>query len=137
MKPETQDKLESISIAGLERIASWLERAESFAIDQAPRVVQEIVNWGLWSYSVLTVLSLGFLALFMWLGIRMVKIVISIHRDKDKDDSEGNMWGTFGGISFLVALIWLIPAIVNASGLLYVLVAPRLYVIEQLKDMIK
>ena len=131
MKAETQDKLEQIGVAGLERISQWVERAEAFADEQAPLVVQEIITWGFWSN---TTLATGLLMLTALCGITAYLLINRSLKEHKEDDFFLFVIGIVVIIGGVVSLIF---GLFYSYMTFYVAVAPRLYVIEQLRELMR
>lgn len=123
------DKAEQLIIDAGEKVLAYLEATEEFAVEQAPLLAQEIVRWGVWWHGLAAVglftiplISLAFMAWTIWNpGVRswangednapylfhVVTVVVGI--------SLPFGWGLFHFCEVLKAVI-----------------APRLYIIEQI-----
>ena len=114
-----------------EELLSWMQSAEGFAVEQAPLLAQEIVRWGVWSHAAAVLVCCFFLCL-IW-GFRpFIRNVIK---------KEQTTWDYLDelaifGIALFISIIPVIILSVNASVALKVLIAPRLYIMEQLGGML-
>jgi hypothetical protein len=104
-----------------EAIKKGLEIAEKtgeFVIDQAPALIQEFYRWKLVSTSSALILSI----------LIMLFCVYITNKFKESDISEVSLlWFIFGIIG---AIISFFVVLVNAHALLFIIFAPKLYLIE-------
>lgn len=117
---------ELINQAG-EKVLAYLEATEGFAMEQAPLLAQEVLSWGLWYY------SSGFIG---WVALSILLFVagnvfrqaildpIDTHYQADKD--------LFMVAIIAVAALPLTGALACMTLVVKILVAPRLYIIEQI-----
>lgn len=127
--------------SALFKIGEWVETTESFAVEQTPILVQEILWWG--------IASAGFWVVF-GIILMLCNPLVRASFGKIKELKEyGNRIGAalndkgvFG--SFALALFGgiLLPAlgfftiVCNVMGILKPIIAPRLYLIEYFKDLV-
>lgn len=109
-------------------ILDWLRISKDFVADQAPLLVQEVLYWGvvssaLWLVvSILVVIAMSFLIRKSYLRWR--------------NDSEMTIDAVTIPFCSITLLTFLIIGLANLSVFVKVLVAPRLYLIEQLRHLI-
>lgn len=107
-------------------VATGIEKGGSFAVEQAPLVAQEIIWWGIASGLLWMAFSAMCIAAIYW-GIKKV-IALDI-----TDEPHGFFMCFFGGIGAMIL------AAVFANNVFQVAkasVAPRLYILEQLKGLL-
>lgn len=92
------------------------EKTGNFVIDQAPDLLQEFYAWQLWS-NIAVILICIFSAFFINKAYKKVK--------EDIDDEL--LSALFGVIFFIFPFVFLL---VSAYNVLFILVAPKLYLIE-------
>lgn len=117
----------------LQEISVWLEQGGEFVREQAPLVVQEILTWA----SVLHGTNAGVAALaafFAGLLLLMAKAKLD---SLGKDDHEGRenvfCWVVVYFVTFTISFTY---SAIHVGTLLYVVIAPRLYVIDEVKRLL-
>lgn len=105
----------------LNQILEGLKTAIDTANAELPAILEEIVRWGMFKYSAFSLISLVCLLLFVGTTILFIK---------NGEDTEAISF------SVLLSLFTLIPFTYNLFKLLFVTIAPKLYIIEYLKDLI-
>jgi uncharacterized membrane protein YqjE len=105
----------------LNQILEGLKTVIDTANAELPAILEEIIRWGMFKYSVLTIISLVCLLLFVGTIILFIK---------NNEEPEAIAY------TVLLSLIALIPFIYNLSKLLFVTISPKLYIIHYLKDLI-
>ena len=119
------EKAEQLIIDASEKVLAYLEATEGFAVEQAPLLAQEIVARGVWWNG---------LWLFTGYSMFLVLAALSLHHGRETSDWDGPtphsvLSIAFGGCAFFaftVSTVRVLPDFVKA------LVAPRLYIIEQI-----
>jgi len=113
----------------LDEIVEALKSGVSFVGDQAPIFITEILTYYTVVYSVWSVVCLVVTVFFVWL------VVITTRALKDNTkDQEG--LAMLGVVSTLFSVIFFIVTIVNVIKLLKVLIAPRLFLLEKVADLL-
>lgn len=118
------NELKQRLIDSLDKVEEWVRAGEGFAKEQAPLVVQDIVNWGVWGYGVMAIAAaVGIVAC-------LVVAYISFKKSYDRYDVDG--W-------FIVAMIASVATILLSTSLTFTIqvtlkasITPRVYVLEQL-----
>lgn len=110
----------------LRKTLEWLKEAESFAVEQAPLLVEEV----LW-FETIT----HFLYCFMFLGFVGIT-TYCIHLIAVSDGLKGNEEATFGCFLMLLDVVFSIGIVYNLVTILQIQVAPRLFLIEYFSDMV-
>jgi hypothetical protein len=100
-------------------IQKGLETAQKtgeFVIDQAPELIKEFYQWHFWMH-------------IFWICIFTLLAIISgvYFYMQSKNSSEERTWQFF---SVVFSLLWLIGTAVNIYELIYLMVAPKLYIID-------
>ena len=115
-------------IASLEKIASWIEEAEAFAREQAPLIVQEILDYGMAKELIQCLVPFCF---FLACG---TFVIIALRKGKKLEwYRTGENWAIAAGAVSFVGLFLFIVSTVEFVDVLKVYLAPRVYVLEQLR----
>jgi len=122
-----KDLLERL-IKYLDSLEQAISSSQNFAADQAPEVIKEIITWGI-------VRGLGTFAVSMGIIFFIVKMINKAHKI-NHDDREFVIPVSYvvGGIIFLGAFIHGINSFFNACQ---AMIAPRLYILEYIKELVK
>lgn len=129
-----------------QKLADAIEAAQStgkdvytFIAEQSPELAQDIVNWGIYYNGIICAISLA--AFLCVVGITLFTLYKIKNDEKWEDlfeDSECGMLATifvivFGLVGPLISLGVLMEHI---SGFIQAVVAPKLYLLTYLKDLI-
>jgi len=112
----------------LQELLDWTRAGADFASEQLPLLVEEIIQWGMVSH-------------FVWAAVFFIPVICMFRvircawkfAHKDNDYNDGPPAVAFSVIGFVLAGI---PLMYNLLAGLKALIAPRLYLIEFLKDMV-
>ena len=122
------DELKELATTGLSKALEYIETAESFVIEQAPLLVQEILAYGLVS----SCISAGILlTLAVGLGYgtyRICKAAVS-----DGADDAVCILGLVGGGATIGCTIGLFSDVFTIAKITF---APRLYLLQELKSLL-
>ena len=110
----------------LNEILEGLKTVIHTANDELPAIFEEIVRWGFIKYSAFSLISLVCLLLFVGLIIFFIKSDL-LFGDEDH---------AFLALLATVSSMSLIVFIYNFISLIFVYTAPKLYIIDYLKDLI-
>lgn len=131
MNPELQKALAD-AVASLNSAAQQIGTA---AQQELPAILREYIRDAVWAYSMGLALAL-LLAIFAW---AWSILLMRAHRRIEEGDryyGDGALVAAWaGGISASVASALIFCF--NAAALVHVLVAPRVYLIEQIKALVK
>ncbi len=142
MTDEQKARVAEALTGGVEKLVAWVERAGGFAEEQAPLVAREIINAGLVTEGgdvVLALMVVGAIVLFSWyLKRQSVKHTgdpcVLCERRADNCDRSGLKDASL--VALVGAGVVVCIGIQEASELIRIVVAPRLYVLEQLRAML-
>jgi len=109
------------------KLLEWLEATESFAQEQVPILLQEILTWKMVESSAISTIALGCMAAYFTMLIVAEKPLV-----KDECTAVGVL--TFVGI--LTTLISTIVFLVHLFAVLQIHFAPRVYLIEYMRELI-
>lgn len=127
---ETLKKLDEMGPKALDELQSWISTTKDFVTEQAPLVVQEIINWGM-AQHVVWMIIFAFPVTVGIFGLRKrAKVDWTAHSDITAEQAWCTIKLIIGGIGF-------IGFFVNVYWFCYVFFAPRLYVLDYLRDLIK
>jgi hypothetical protein len=113
-----------------ELVLNWLKSTGDLVAEQAPLLAKEIWRYGL--YGMLLGMAIGLVALVV--AIRTLIYMWGRVDEWNRNNEDGKI---FVGVLTIVGfgVLGIISMIANASNLLLILCAPRLYVLQQLKDL--
>lgn len=117
------EELQKQLLESLEKVTQWVEHAEAFTREQAPLVVQELLDYGYWHSLISTLLLLPIVLLIIAFGIHCYSKYVGSHDDD---------WLAACILSFIAATFigwftwWPVSVLIQIS------IAPRVYVLEQL-----
>jgi hypothetical protein len=124
--------MEEKILASFETILAYANQAAEFAAEQAPLVVQELIMWGIAS-SAFSAAMAAVLSIVFYLTAKKCYRLISAENEKQYSDRNeavqvvSVITGVISGIGIpITALI----TITSLYDMVYVIVAPRLYVLE-------
>lgn len=124
--------LTNVSAEALTEVLGWVKEAKEFATEQAPLLAQEIVTYGILANAVSVCLG----AVVLTTGSVLVLRLLKHGKQWEGNDKEGTIIGhVFGGIGCVV-----IGSTITFGSLfpmLQAIVAPRLYVIKYLSELLK
>ncbi len=128
MTKEVVAKVASMSEVAFSKAMEYVQATEGFVVEQAPILIQEILNWGLAESSIYCVI---------W-GVFGSALLYGVYRacrapHDDNDECVLIPVVIFGGGGGILAVIASFCYLLEAVK---VLVAPRLYLLEQLKTLI-
>ena len=108
----------------LTKVLTWIEAAEGFVADHAPQLAQEIIGYGSYYH--------GGLAVFgVVLAIIAAVVFVSVLRAEKKISDDA--LGFCVVVSLIGFVIGLGMGTYNGFRLFFVLMAPRAYLIEQIR----
>ena len=113
-------------LAHLNEIFEWIKSAKDFSSAQLPLVVHEMLAWGIIQHVAGIGLSLS-------VFITLVLIARYVKNTYDLKQDGPARWIALCVVGSIISLI---PLFINIFELLYVLSAPRLYVINQVAELI-
>jgi hypothetical protein len=127
--------IEEKLVASLDEVQKWAESTKDFVSEQAPLVVQEVIRWGIAQNIFWTLLFaiLMILVTITWLYIRK-------SWKWDTSVGDGRDWFPVGfflnGICVLINFVMFTFLSSAVYNLVYIWVAPRLYVLDQLATLL-
>ena len=120
------EELSTLTEQRLVKALAYIEATESFVVEQAPLLVQEVLRYGLFN----SLFWAGFWALafggVMWCAVKVYK---AIHADSE-DPFPGVIVGIFFGGGCLAGFF------VCLFDAVKILIAPRLYLLERLDSLL-
>lgn len=130
------NQIEDLMLEGGEELLSWLRTSGEFAVEQAPLLAEEIVWYGIFYNGSILLFTLVSFVLCVSLSYRMGRHKDAWPEMKHGGHNIGPRGGFclgFAAIAFVVAVAFLAG---GTTGVLpdfcKALVAPRLYIIEQI-----
>jgi len=104
----------------------FVEHAETFAAEQAPLVVQEIITRGYLSAAFGVLMYASLLAIFVW------SMRFSYKRVKSCNAGNEEGWVILSVLFGLFSIGFVVGVFCNVYSLFTVIYCPRIYVLEQL-----
>lgn len=126
MNPDIVEKLNESA----EKLLDYVEQTGDFVVEQAPLVVQEMITWGI-THCVFWIIIVS-IVLLPIIAICGYFFRIGVKDDWDVDYCIPS--GMVGGVSLI---FWFLVIASNIYDLLYIYFAPRLFILDQLKGLIK
>src|ERR1051326_8570243 len=139
--PDVKELIAQKGVETLEELQTWLKAGKDLVVEQSPLLIQEIIRWGIGSSIFylcinLVVLSIGVLLIYR--GYFSKKSIES-WKDYSGGDPDTNqamrLVETFVGCT--VSLLCSIFACSELFNLIFILSAPRLYVLQELASLLK
>ena len=127
---ELDTELKRRLINSLDKVEEWVRAGESLVKEQAPLVVQDIINWGIYGYGISAVASFVSIVIIIFLIISLEKKAHSSSGDKD-DCVFVTCVLTMIGCA-IVTILLAINFVASSPVALKATFAPRVYVLEQL-----
>lgn len=120
------EELTTLTEQGLAKALAYIEATESFVVEQAPLLVQEVLRYGLFN----SLFWAGFWAVafsgVLWSAVRMYKLLYN----ENGDELVGVAVGIFPGGGCLAGCF------INLFVAVKILIAPRLYLLERLDSLL-
>lgn len=121
------EELQKQLLESLEKVTRWVEHAEAFTREQAPLVVQELLDYGyLHSLVSMCLALIPFAVTLGFVGVCWKQYLTA----KYSNDKENWIAAMVAGL--LVEFVFGMLVWWYASVLIQILIAPRVYVLEQL-----
>lgn len=133
MPDSVKNILEQKALESIEEVQKWVSVTKDFVIEQSPLVVQEMISWAIAQHTFGIVLSFLLILVPLALYYRYSSKFYVWYEDK-VFEHPGPLFSVLG---FLASII--IPFImlcIDTYCLLFVLVAPRLFVIGELARLV-
>lgn len=125
-------KTDEILAKSMEKAINLAEKTGEFVIDQAPDILKEFYLWNIFSNIFWIVILILFIIIFRYLPY----LWLSKEKSDYNDTKYFNRWGYIddvlpGFIAFgVVTLLSTLFIIINLYNLLFILIAPKLYLID-------
>jgi hypothetical protein len=132
MQEKVVETVSQVSAESIKQIMEWIRQGVETAKEQMPQVAAEIVKLGIWSC-------------WYWIGISILLLIIgsivfksgfrASLSDHDVDDEDIGLARMFSGAA--MELLGLGISLVNIGDLVSIYIAPKLYVLNYLKEFLK
>jgi hypothetical protein len=120
------EQLSELVAQGFGKALSYVQATESFVAEQAPLLIQEVINYGLAYNGFLTVLWLVLGSAAIYTSVRLIKYA----NTKEAYNDEGPaILGVFFGVFGVGSIIGFLCEV---AIVLKIVFAPRLYLLEEL-----
>jgi len=133
------NELSSISLDVIEWLKDVVPKSKDFVVDQAPDVIQEIIT------RAIAMKSLGLLFGLLLLSAIVVTLKIATKERKAREKITPKAWETkeasgfefsMYAVSVVCGVFGTVITAINLQGLVYILLAPKLYILEYLRRML-
>ena len=118
-------------------LISWVKSTKKFISEQSPLVCQEVITWGM--ASSITGLCIGFV--FLVMGLTGTILLVKKHNVWKEQYDNWREFPTKAIITWMItvpsSIAGLTGTLVNLYALLFIIYAPRLYLLEVLSNMAK
>jgi hypothetical protein len=135
MEPEQAKQLNESMAQVLDWLKDTAEKGESFVMEQAPAVCQEIVAWEFWSNALAVVACLVGIAVSAVVARRWGYWCASL--DYEQQNSYGPPVFIVAALSAVASLVLIIPLWFSTGNAVKACVAPRLVIIEKVAGLLK
>ena len=118
----------------LQFLIETLKDGKAFVYEQAPDIAKEILTRGIVFHStiIISLLILFFINVFIAIKCKKINKKQEIKGERKYEDVDTVMW-----ISIVVSVIAIIATVVHCYYLLLIYLTPKLYILEQLTQMMK
>lgn len=128
------EELKQRLIKYLDGMEGAIDKAVDFTVEQAPLVIQDILNWAITESIISLVFMVSLILVACYAANRILK---NIKNDKSigNADREFNNFMTYL-VSGMIVIPLTLGSFFTAQNGLKAYVAPRLYILEQIKDFV-
>jgi len=123
--------MNNASAEAIQQMMTWMTEMKDGVCEQAPLLAEEIVRYGVVVHTLCIVTCLLLLAATAVVAVYVLRCTKTMD-DPDRDVVK-SLVGAFGGAFGLTLAV---VAVVNAATLVQVIVAPRLYILSELKNLL-
>jgi len=127
---ELDNELKQRLINSLDKVEEWVRAGEGLVKEQAPLVVQDIINWGIFGYGISAVASFVSVVIMIFIIISIGKKARSLTEAKDECIVFACVLTMIG--CAVVTILLAINFVTSSPVALKATFAPRVYVLEQL-----
>ena len=122
------EELKDLATTGLTKALEYIETAESFVVEQAPLLVQEILSYGLVSTSMSALILFVLASGFGYGMYRGAKVAFN-----DDADEAGFVLALVGACVSIGCTIGMFKELFVVAKIVF---APRLYLLQELKSLL-
>lgn len=139
---EVNKEIQEVIVSYMSKVEGVVQNMSDFASDQIPLVIQEYLAWQFYSGLVILILLLTCSSLAGGLGLNFLRIRKNVDKD-NPDRSEYSRNSSKEGymicsvISFLLSVVFFFFSFMPAYDMVKVKVAPRVVLIDWLKDSVQ
>jgi len=139
---DSNKEIQEVIVSYMGKVESVVQNMSDFASDQIPLVIQEYLAWQFYSGMVILVLLLSLSSVACAIGMKFLKIRSKVEK-KNEYTSDYSVNQTKEGymicsvISFILSAIFFFNSFIPAYGMVKVKVAPRVVLIDWLKDSVQ
>lgn len=132
--PDLNKLIAEKGVESIEEIQTWLQSGKDFVSEQAPLVVNEILKWGIAS----SIFWMVFGILLLIIAVIAGKIAIwTMRNGKPTDDGDVFVFISTIITTMVTSTAGFLLFSVNTYNLIFMLFAPRLYILDELSKLLK
>lgn len=109
---------------------SAIEATAELGAGQTPLYIQELLTYRMWMHAFGLFISLSLIVILAFIGVRTVKWF----RNRNRDNNLDIIMAVVGWGVYLTMLIFIFTAFEDASKVLKIIIAPRVYLLDYLKS---
>ena len=128
------DEMKAVLLEYLKKLLSVTEKGLEWSAEQIPLIIQEKLTYDFWfSAAWLVVVTIVFVGAnaFVW------RLVESYRDDYNKPNTQGEKIAIRGTTGLFTILVYVLIGGILAENVLKIYLAPRLYILEWLRDAVR
>jgi hypothetical protein len=134
------DKLDQVGADSIDLAKQALEKGADFVMEQAPLVCEEIIKVGLLKNGIGIVICIALILTFCLISRKVFKVGAVVSDKLTYNDSMMSPQGWCYFLGYLFNILCIVPVITMAYYIYcfsFILIAPRLYLIEYFSQLLK
>lgn len=108
-----------------------LQQGKDFALSQAPDLIQQLLRWKFWQYTLCCVLDMLVIVLALVFVPRLVEA------QQTRDSYDFPLPGALAGVLGILGLVVIVAFMIDGANLVELCVAPKVWLLEWALQMVK